>query len=128
MWNSFSFLRKYSLCWHLLYSCLIFEDQLSWLSMIVPRYLYSLTISTVSVPIVTGWTGHCDLCVPNKSNQIKKPLKNNSVSPYIHSKNRLVGSTKKLIDMCLTKLLVKNNQSFGYFQPKVWLYTYILTK
>ena len=32
-----------------------------------------------------------------------------------HSKNRLVDTTKKLVDMCLTKLLVKNNQSFGYF-------------
>ena len=28
----------------------------------------------------------------------------------VHSKNRLVETTEKLVDMCLTKLLVKNNQ------------------
>ena len=30
-------------------------------------------------------------------------------------KNKLVETTNTLVDMCLTKLLVKNNQSFGYF-------------
>ena len=29
----------------------------------------------------------------------------------VHSKNRLVETTNTLVDMCLTKLLVKNNQS-----------------
>ena len=30
---------------------------------------------------------------------------------HLHSKNRLVETTNTLVDMCLTKLLVKNNQS-----------------
>ena len=29
----------------------------------------------------------------------------------LHSKHRLVETTNTLVDMCLTKLLVKNNQS-----------------
>ena len=60
------------------------------------RYSYNnLEIPQENAPPETSTRNNPSSCI------LKKTL---------HSKNRLVETTKKLVDMCLTKLLVKNNQ------------------